>query len=314
MIMKERVLVVGANGFIGKHLINELISNEIPVTAIIKNNSDTAKLKKLGCYNIIRTNNFNDSAVIRQLLISGPKYIINCAWEKNNKNILLPVENTQILIELLKLTEAINCEGFINIGTYEEYGFYKENISENSSVSPKTEFGKLKYAHCLLLFEIAKSSNLKACHIRLSEAYSVNKPDEFIFNKLIKNISKGISNNIKTTNKKIDYIFVSDICRGIIQLIENGASGIFNIGTGESFPNKDLINMIVKQTHSNYKNDLLPDDFKNFTLNINKIYNQTGWKPSITIWDGISMLIQEEKFKNPNTFDDFTKTIRSLYK
>ena len=48
--------------------------------------------------------------------------------------------------------------------------------------------------------------------------------------------------------------------------------------------------------------------------NINKIYNQTGWKPSITIWDGISMLIQEEKFKNPNTFDDFTKTIRSLYK
>ena len=119
MIMKERVLVVGANGFIGKHLINELISNEIPVTAIIKNNSDTAKLKKLGCYNIIRTNNFNDSAVIRQLLISRPKYIINCAWEKNNKNILLPVENTQILIELLKLTEAINCEGFINIGRRE---------------------------------------------------------------------------------------------------------------------------------------------------------------------------------------------------
>ena len=49
-------------------------------------------------------------------------------------------------------------------------------------------------------------------------------------------------------------------------------------------------------------------------LNINKVFNATGWKPNISIWDGITMLLQEEKFKNPATFSTFTKTIRSFYK
>ena len=40
---------------------------------------------------------------------------------------------------------------------------------------------------------------------------------------------------------------------------------------------------------------------------------QPHGKPSISIWDGINMLLQEEKFKNPNTFENFTSTIRSFY-
>ena len=38
------------------------------------------------------------------------------------------------------------------------------------------------------------------------------------------------------------------------------------------------------------------------------------WKPSISIWDGISLLIQEAKFENNPTLEQFTKRIRSLYK
>ena len=51
-----------------------------------------------------------------------------------------------------------------------------------------------------------------------------------------------------------------------------------------------------------------------FNLNINKIYNKSNWKPSISIWDGISLLIQEVKFENNPTLEQFTKRIRSLYK
>ena len=53
---------------------------------------------------------------------------------------------------------------------------------------------------------------------------------------------------------------------------------------------------------------------KAFNLNINKIYNQSKWKPSISIWDGISLLIQVVKFENNPTLEQFTTRIRSLYK
>ena len=315
MNMKERVLVVGANGFIGTHLVNELISNKIPVTALLKNNANANNLKKIGCYNVLYTDNFNDSALIRQLLISRPRYIINCLWEKTKEDKLLSLRNTQLLIELLKLTNKIDSEGFINIGTYQEYGLYNEQIPETLRPSPITDLGKLKYAHSLTLFEIAKSLNLKACHLRLSELYSIDKPEGFIYNSLIKKLADGLDKNFSFPIEKKDYIFVTDVCRAIIFLMKSGAEGIFNLGSGQSFLSKDLLNMIIEQhtselviehTKSNKKED--------FSLNIDKIANLTGWKPSVSIWDGITMLLQEEKFKNPNTFDSFTNTIRSLYK
>ena len=167
--MKERVLVVGANGFIGTHLVNELIANKIPVTALLKNNASTNNLKKIGCYNILQSNNLNDSSLIRQLQVSKPKYIINCLWETSKEDRILSLKNTQLLTELLKLTSQINCENFINLGTYQEYGLYREDIVETSKTEPETDLGKLKYAQSLILFQIAKSLNIKACHLRLAE-------------------------------------------------------------------------------------------------------------------------------------------------
>ena len=70
--------------------------------------------------------------------------------------------------------------------------------------------------------------------------------------------------------------------------------------------------MINQQCNAGIKLEQL-ENYKNFSLNINKVSNLTGWKPTISIWDGITMLLQEEKFKNPNTFENFTKTIRNIY-
>ncbi len=312
MKMMDRVLVIGANGFIGFNLVNELISNNIPVTVIIKNNSSTTNLKKIGCYNILQTNNLNDDSIVRQLLVSKPKYVVNCIWEKDFNDNLLSLKNTKTLIELLELTKKINSDGFINLGTYQEYGVLKEDISENEVCLPKTEFGKLKYAHSLIVQEIAKNLNLKACHLRVSELYSLKKPESFLFKTLIKNIANQDNQTFSFINNKIDYIFVSDLCRAIIQLINNNSSGTFNIATGQAYYSRDLINMINKQCNSNIKLEQ-NDNKKKFSLNIDKISNLTGWKPTISVWDGITMLLQEEKFKNPNTFENFTKTIRTFY-
>ena len=315
MNMKERVLVVGANGFIGTHLVNELIANKIPVTALLKNNASTNNLKKIGCYNILQSNNLNDSSLIRQLQVSKPKYIINCLWETTKDDKILSLKNTQLLTELLELSSQINCENFINLGTYQEYGLYREDIVETSKTEPKTDLGKLKYAQSLTLFEIAKSLDLKVCHLRLSEVYSIDKPEGFIYNLLIKEVANGLNKKFSFPVEKKDYIFVTDICRAIIFLMKSNAEGIFNIGSGQSFVSKDLMNMIVQQ----YASDIVIEHTKNnenqdFSLNIDKVFNTIGWKPNISIWDGITMLLQEEKFKNPATFDTFAKTIRSFYK
>ena len=59
--------------------------------------------------------------------------------------------------------------------------------------------------------------------------------------------------------------------------------------------------MINQHLNSNITFKQIENKIK-FSLNINKIANATAWKPSISIWDGINMLLQEEKFKKSQYF------------
>ena len=112
-----------------------------------------------------------------------------------------------------------------------------------------------------------------------------------------------------------DYIHTSDIARGIVSLINNDLEGVFNFSFGQGVEIKSVLKMIYEKLNKKFIFDeSSSQEKKAFSLDINKIYNQSKWKPSISIWDGISLLIQEVKFENNPTLEQFTTRIRSLYK
>ena len=49
MKMDTRILVTGANGFIGSNIISELLATNTPVTALVRNKSNTEYLKSIKC-------------------------------------------------------------------------------------------------------------------------------------------------------------------------------------------------------------------------------------------------------------------------
>ena len=210
MYMEKRIIVSGANGFIGSHLITELVATNTPATGLVKTSSNTDILKKNKFYNIVKTDNYMDPSIIRQLSISKPEYFVHCAWNRNN------IINTRQPLQAIELAKTLNCKGFITIGSYEEYGEFKKNIQENQLCNPKTDFGNIKYALYLTCRSICKSLNLKHCHIRLSIPYSMRDNDDFYFTSIIKLLSRGELPNISNIYTSKDYIHASDIARAII--------------------------------------------------------------------------------------------------
>ena len=310
MYMEKRIIVSGANGFIGSHLITELVETNTPATALVKSSSNTEILKKNKFYNIIKTDNYLDPSLIRQLSISKPEYFVHCAWNDNN------TINSKKILEAIELAKAVNCKGFITIGTYEEYGKIQKDISEDIVCDPKTEFGNVKYALYLLSKGICKSSNIKHCHVRLSIPYSMKDHKDFFFTKIIKAISKGEQpTNINNIYSAKDYIHASDISRAIIGLAENKAEGVFNIASGDSISTKILLNMIYekfgKKLTSKEKNGD-NENIKEFSLCTKKVYSKIAWKPSISIWDGLSLLVHENKFNSKPSMEEFADRMRKL--
>ena len=309
MLMNKRILVTGANGFIGSNIINELLASNTPVTALVREKSDIDYLKSIKCYNIIQTDNYLDPIVIRKLSMSKPEYIVHCAYANNQ------LTDTKNLIKILELAKNINCKGFITIGSYEEYGVLEKNLSENTICIPKNSFARSKQAFYILTKEICTSLDIKHIHLRLGIPYSNKKDSNFFFNDVIKCIYKDEMVLLKNIYDVKDYINTSDIARGIVSLISNDLEGVYNLSFGQGVEIKSVLKMIYERLNKKFIFDESSSSVKEvFNLNINKIYNQSNWKPSISIWDGISLLIQEVKFENNPTIDQFTTRIRSLYK
>ena len=167
----------------------------------------------------------------------------------------------------------------------------------------------------MLTKEICASLDIKHIHLRLGIPYSNKKDSSFYFNDVIKKIYKDDLVVLKNIYDVQDYIHTSDIARGIVSLINNELEGAFNLSFGQGVEIKSVLNMIYEKLNKKFIFDESSSQKKTvFNLNINKIYNQSNWKPSISIWDGISLLIQEVKFENNPTLEQFTKRIRSLYK
>ena len=307
--MQKKILVTGANGFIGSNIISELLANNTPVTAMVREKSSIDYLKNIKCYNIIQTDNYLDPIVIRKLNMSKPDYIVHCAWANNQ------LKDTKNLINILELAKNINCKGIITIGSYEEYGQLEKNLSEDTICIPKNSYACFKYAYYMLTKEICSSLDIKHIHLRLGIPYSNKKDNNFYFNDIIKRIYKDELVLLKNIYDIQDYIHTSDIARGIVSLINNDLEGVFNLSFGQGVEIKSVLNMIYEKLNKKIIFDESSELEKNiFNLNINKIYSQSNWKPSISIWDGISLLIQEVKFENNPTLEDFTTRIRSLYK
>ncbi len=314
--MTNRVIVTGANGFIGSHLIAELIESQIPVIAIVRSNSNVEILKKHKCYNILRTSNYLDPSFIRQISISKPNYIVHCGWQDldENKSLSL-INNMKLLLDALELSKRINCNGFISIGSYEEYGTIKNIANEEYATKPITSFGKIKLATSLTSINFCNNNNMIGCHVRLSMPYNSRNTNTWNIPSIINNFSKGENPKILNASQYIDYIHVSDIARGIISLIKAKTGGVYNLASGKSEQIKRLVNMIKNELNS----DIIPqfkdeEIYSDFRINIDKIINKSGWKPSISIWEGISMIIQEEKFSKNPSLSEFSKRIRELCK
>ena len=106
--MQKRILITGANGFIGSNIISELMANNTPITAMVREKSSIDYLKSIKCYNIIQTDNYLDPTVIRKLSMSKPEYIVHCAWANNQ------LTDTKNLISLLELAKKCKLQRIYN--------------------------------------------------------------------------------------------------------------------------------------------------------------------------------------------------------
>ena len=245
--MKERVLITGASGFVGYHLIEAAIAAGLEVHGAIRGSSDISHLSDLDIKYI--NPDYNDIAQIQKLLQEGQyQYIIHAAGVTRAKNEAEYNKiNATYTLNLAKaaLNAGIPLKKFVFISSLAAIGptFYEDKnpITELSEAKPVTNYGRSKLLAEKYLSELDK---LPLVVLRPTAVYGPRDKDIFIMFKTLKN---GLEPYIGHKGQHLSFIYAKDLAEVAVNALQNPQKHVvYNISDGNYYERYELANLTKK--------------------------------------------------------------------
>lgn len=231
--MSERVLITGASGFLGYHLILAALQQNLEVYAAVRKNSQIEHLKELPIKYLLL--DYNDINGMSQLLLDNKiKYIIHAAGvTKAVKQQTYNDINATYSVNLAKAAAANGsaCQKMVFISSLASIGPLKDvvnTITELTKPRPVTAYGRSKL---LAEIELAKV-NIPLTILRPTAVYGPRDKDIFI---MLKTVSQGFDPYIGKKLQQLSFVHVKDVANISVQSLFLKNVGAYNITDGNSY-------------------------------------------------------------------------------
>ena len=300
-----KILVTGGAGFIGSHLVEELLSNEHEI--LIFDNCLTGKKE-----NIEITGNFtfiNDDFGSENSLEVIEKFDPDiCFHLAAQSSVVVSVENPALdfehnILQPIKLIQVLlksNCKKFVftsSGGTIFGEPSVIPTAEEDYADEPESPYGVAKKRLNELIKIMLKNSSMTYSILNLSNVYGPRQDPHgeagvvsIFANKYLKNEEPTIYGDGEQTR---DYIYVKDVVSALIKASKIKENHFLNIGTGIETSVNDLANSMKIQFKSEINPIYKPareGELNRSVLNNTKAKQELNWKPNYSLDDGMKQV------------------------
>ncbi|MCW4013606.1 MAG: NAD-dependent epimerase/dehydratase family protein [Candidatus Bathyarchaeota archaeon] len=244
-----RVLVTGASGFIGSHLIPALIDRGYTPVAMVRHSSDTSKLDTLGVET--RIGDLSDPDSLRSV-VTGIDAVVHLAayyrfYGEKEQYTKINVEGTLALAEAAKEAGANH---FIYCSSTEAIGPINGGGDETSTPNPQYEYGVSKITAERGLYEL-QGTEPWVTVIRPSGVYGPGNVDDVSYWFVMSQVSGGILSKfiVGSGMTRIQFVHVSDVVQGFIRALENPDASkgeTFIISENRAYTYKEVYGIIAE--------------------------------------------------------------------
>jgi nucleoside-diphosphate-sugar epimerase len=297
----KKVIIVGANGFLGSRLALKLASSGINVLALVETNFENSVLRNntnVKCINF----DLDNLHELQDEELKGADALFHMAWSgvnavsRNDGDV--QVKNVIYGLEVMKFAVKYQVKKVILPGSAAEYSCGEGGVNGENLPAPSDMYSASKVAQRVICETFAKQKGLHLVYAVITSVYGPGRNDNNLISYAITSLLKGEKPSFTKLEQMWDYIYIDDLIDALVALGKKGIKGrVYAVGSGQYRKMSEYVNII----HNAIDNSLpigigdLPyktSKVDNQIINIDRLKEDTGFKPKYSFEKGISLTIE----------------------
>ncbi len=254
-MQKMKILITGATGFIGQHLIEELKGDDFFIRIIKRNSSSELRSTNTNFETYI--SDISDKSALEQAF-QNIDVVINLAVEKNDST---TIESTNLkgVQNIIELSEKYNIKKIIHLSSISIFGMKysrkKFIVGDDFPCDPKTKYGISKLRSEILLKEFANKNTTEVIILRSGIVFGEYQSSNYLLD-FLKRVKSGVAIP-RLKNSMVNYVYVKDVTHVIRFFLEN-TTGNKVITVSESIPFSEFLSLTANTLNVSCKINNVP--------------------------------------------------------
>jgi len=296
-----KVLLTGANGFVGSHVFHHFIGLGWDIVITLRSDSNCWRIEsQLSLVDVV---NLDEVALEKIFLVHEIDCVVHLAtlYRKNDDlEELGSLIDSNVVFPLALASEAqkAGVRAFINTGTFFEYAQSNDILKESAGRKPVNNYAATKIAFSKQLEKY--KAHMSIVELVLFSPYGPADNDKLI-PYVVKNLLEHQSPKLQQGNNQIDLVYVADIAKAfekaVSYVIENDPGfERLNIASGKSVSIKEVGLLLQDTLNSSVECEFGEVDRPvRFEADISKARNFLGWEPATSLEQGLLNTVSHYK-------------------
>lgn len=282
--MKDEILVTGATGFLGRHLVAALESQGFTVRRHSSADGDIASCP------------LSMEGVGRVFHLAGKSYVPD-SWQDPRGFYQTNVMGTVNVLEHCRRHHAA-------LTLISSYVYGQPQHLPIAESHPVVAFNP--YAHTKLLAEdtarfYEQRFGLALLVVRPFNLYGPGQRSSFLIPSIVRQVLDPSVDVVRVLDlrPKRDYLYVDDAANLLLATLASRSKGVFNIGSGHSTSVAEVIELVSNA--AGVRKPVVsadvqrPEEIMDVVADTSRAATELGWRPRTSIVDGIAAVVAAER-------------------
>lgn len=287
---KEKILITGASGFVGSHVLRRAQEQGYEVHLLTHRETPLE----------------HREAVQKRMETIRPHVVLHLATSilmsgKTADPAILVQTNIQGTINVMDAAHAVGVEAFINTGTFAEYGPKDHPAREDERCDPRELYAISKLTGTLYGQGLAARTGFPCITLRLFTPYGPNMREKSLVKSVLSKTLAGSTVKLTKPTVARDFVYVEDVAKLYFEAAEKAAEykgQVFNVGSGNRTTLKELVETVEHVVGKKAQTEwgAFPTqsyDSELWQADMQKTFSHFAWRPNTSLLKGISKAAED---------------------